>query len=256
MRDNGLRIGDRQTVIRHSLQGGLRTMADEQTFRIARSLPIFAVRDVPATLKYYCDVLGFSGAWTWDDPPTFGGACWGSIGVMFCRQPEIAAHVRGHMHSFFVEGIDALHERHRAAGAEIVIPLQDEPWGLREYTVRDPDGYHLRFGEPAHRKPTTREPLATLRIVERRPTVEEYGALIRAVGWERFAPPERREGALAGARYAIVALDGETVIGTGLVVNDGAGFYYLKDVMVHPGSQGRGVGTAILKALITTAVTD
>jgi len=22
------------------------------------------------------------------------------------------------------------------------------PWGLREYPVRDPNGYHLRFGEP------------------------------------------------------------------------------------------------------------
>ncbi|MBC9718086.1 VOC family protein [Streptomyces sp. TRM66268-LWL] len=36
--------------------------------------------------------------------------------------------------------VDSAYESMRAAGAEIVHPLQDEPWGVRRFFVRDPDG--------------------------------------------------------------------------------------------------------------------
>jgi catechol 2,3-dioxygenase-like lactoylglutathione lyase family enzyme len=39
----------------------------------------------------------------------------------------------------FVDDADAAHERYRTAGAEIVGELKTQPWGLRGFTVRDPD---------------------------------------------------------------------------------------------------------------------
>lgn len=39
-----------------------------------------------------------------------------------------------------VDDVDAVHAVVRAAGAEIVHPLQDEEWGVRRFFVRDPDG--------------------------------------------------------------------------------------------------------------------
>jgi uncharacterized glyoxalase superfamily protein PhnB len=36
--------------------------------------------------------------------------------------------------------VDAVHDAMRAAGAEIVHPLTDEPWGVRRFFVRDPSG--------------------------------------------------------------------------------------------------------------------
>lgn len=36
--------------------------------------------------------------------------------------------------------VDAVHERVRAAALEIVHPLTDEPWGVRRFFFRDPDG--------------------------------------------------------------------------------------------------------------------
>lgn len=48
---------------------------------------------------------------------------------------------------FFVIGdADELFAFHAAQGVEIIELLDDRPWGLRDYTVRDPDGYHLTFG--------------------------------------------------------------------------------------------------------------
>lgn len=39
-----------------------------------------------------------------------------------------------------VADVDAAHETMVAAGAEIVYALRDEPWGVRRFFVRDPDG--------------------------------------------------------------------------------------------------------------------
>jgi catechol 2,3-dioxygenase-like lactoylglutathione lyase family enzyme len=39
-----------------------------------------------------------------------------------------------------VEDVDAAHAAMTAAGAEIVYALRDEPWGVRRFFVRDPNG--------------------------------------------------------------------------------------------------------------------
>jgi uncharacterized glyoxalase superfamily protein PhnB len=38
------------------------------------------------------------------------------------------------------EAVDAHHDRAVAAGAEVVMELVDQPYGSREYAVRDPEG--------------------------------------------------------------------------------------------------------------------
>lgn len=40
-----------------------------------------------------------------------------------------------------VDGVDAHYERARAAGAHIDNPRVDQPYGRREYGVRDPEGH-------------------------------------------------------------------------------------------------------------------
>lgn len=114
---------------------------------IVRSEAIFAVSDVVATINFYREKLGFTEGSCWDDPPTFGFLKWGDIGLMLNLNIELAKHVEGHEHYFFVRGVDELYARHQTNGVQIISPLERKPWGEREYTVRDPNGYHLRFGE-------------------------------------------------------------------------------------------------------------
>ena len=45
-----------------------------------------------------------------------------------------------------VENADAVHDRALAEGAEIVQPLTDQPYGSRDFTLRDPEGYLWSFG--------------------------------------------------------------------------------------------------------------
>ena len=228
-------------------------MADEPAPPpLCRSDAILAVADVVAAVRYYRDKLGFTDEWLWGDPPDFGGVSWGKVGVMFCLQPALAARVEGHQHAFFVTGVDRLHELHRARGAEVVSPPEDKPWGLREYTVRDPNGYRLRFGEPVTARATSAaKPLPpNVRLVERLPTVPEYEALIRAVGWAKYTNLEAAPAALENTRYCVVAVEGDRPVGMARVVGDGGMAYFVQDVMVLPDLQRRGIGTALMGAVL------
>jgi GNAT superfamily N-acetyltransferase len=225
---------------------------DQTPPRLIGSDGILAVSDVIATLGYYCDVLGFSDRWSWGQPPDFGGVRWGKVGVMFCLQPTLAAHIAGHQHAILVEGIDALHAMHERNGAAIISPLEAKPWGLREYIVRDLNGYHLRFGEPhtEHSPTAPVRPPISFAIADRKPTVAEFQNLRDAVGWKDLANCEVATLVLNNCLHGVVAMDGERVIGIGLIVGDGATFFYLKDIVVRPEHQGQGIGTAIVDALL------
>jgi GNAT superfamily N-acetyltransferase len=220
---------------------------------LSRSEAILAVADVAATVRFYRDKLGFTGEWLWDDPPTFGGVSWGKVSVMFGRQPDLAAKVEGHQHYFFVTGIDRLHEQHRQNGVQIVSPLGAKPWGLREYTARDPNGYHLRFGEPitprASSAPAKQLPEG-VRLVERLPTVAEYETLVRAVGWAGNTNLEAAPAALQNTLFSVVAVEGDRAVGMARVVGDGATACYVQDVMVLPTYQRQGIGTALMGAVM------
>jgi uncharacterized glyoxalase superfamily protein PhnB len=45
-----------------------------------------------------------------------------------------------------VKEVDALHDRAKAAGAEIALPLTDQAYGSRDFSARDPEGHLWGFG--------------------------------------------------------------------------------------------------------------
>jgi predicted enzyme related to lactoylglutathione lyase len=55
-----------------------------------------------------------------------------------------------------VRSVDAEHERLAAAGVEILSPPVDEPWGLRECWVADPDGVRIALIEVPDAHPLRR----------------------------------------------------------------------------------------------------
>ena len=102
-----------------------------------------AVSDVRAAVEFYTTKLGFWSAFTEGDPPSMAGVNLGRVQVFLERG---APNPQGCSVYFVVGDADELYDFHRSRGVEIPRPLDDRPYGLRDYTVRDLHGYHLSFG--------------------------------------------------------------------------------------------------------------
>lgn len=50
---------------------------------------------------------------------------------------------------FHADDLDAAFEKVRAAGAEIVEEPTEQPWGVRDFAVRDPSGNLVRVDQPS-----------------------------------------------------------------------------------------------------------
>jgi catechol 2,3-dioxygenase-like lactoylglutathione lyase family enzyme len=105
--------------------------------------PILNVSDFAASMEYYTEKLGFRKLWDWGEPPDFGCVKRDGIEIFFCRGGQGQP---GTWMSIFVDDADALYDEIKAKGAKIVMPPTDEPWGMREFHVEDPDGHTIRFG--------------------------------------------------------------------------------------------------------------
>jgi catechol 2,3-dioxygenase-like lactoylglutathione lyase family enzyme len=105
--------------------------------------PGLAVPDVLAAIEFYTSRLGFTLGFTWGEPVEMAGVNLGEVQVFLNRGAPSPAGVAV---SFLVGDADELYEFHRAAGVEIAEPIEDRPYGIRDYAVRDLNGYVLGFG--------------------------------------------------------------------------------------------------------------
>ncbi|MEI9920385.1 MAG: GNAT family N-acetyltransferase [Bacteroidota bacterium] len=213
--------------------------------------PVLPVFDVPATIRYWQDILAFPNQWIWGDPPVHGGVSWHSAYLQFHLNPQQAKASAGNVIWIRVKYIDELYKIHLERKAEINEPLSLRPWGMHEYAVKDLNGYHIVFsGHSAERTKSTVFPENVI-IAERKPTREEFIALYHSVGWSGSLNMSRLDELLSAPVLSVVAIDTTTneTIGCALVTSDNASFYYIKDVMVMKEWQGKRVGTALMKAV-------
>jgi [ribosomal protein S5]-alanine N-acetyltransferase len=116
--------------------------------------PILLVPDVAATVAYYCEKLDFAVSFLYGDPPTHGAVSrgdWTTEGatIQFSQRDALDA-TRPTVELYFFVGsqIDLLYAGYVANGVEVVREPATMPWGMREFTMRDCNGYRLRFGTP------------------------------------------------------------------------------------------------------------
>jgi catechol 2,3-dioxygenase-like lactoylglutathione lyase family enzyme len=103
-------------------------------------VPILPARDMPVAQAWYCDVLGLGVNWIWKDD--FGSVGKDCVELFLYESVE----PQPGMCSLFVDDVDVVHAHAAERGAEIVSPLEDKPWNVREFSVRDPNGNVLRIG--------------------------------------------------------------------------------------------------------------
>ena len=118
---------------------------------IRQIAPQFFTTDIPATLAYYRDKLGFDCLGTWQDPPLYAIVGRDECSIHFRRAEPPAPNPNKYADELldayvFVEDADALFAEYAARGVEFTRGLADMPWRSREFVVKDCDGRLLAFG--------------------------------------------------------------------------------------------------------------
>ena len=115
--------------------------AKQSLTSIGPPVPELPVTDVERAQQHYRDALGFEIGWLYPGKE-IGAVSRGDVAIFFRkRTPPFEAPV----HWMFAEDIDATYDELKSRGANIVEPLEQKPWGLRQFTVEDLDGNRFYF---------------------------------------------------------------------------------------------------------------
>jgi uncharacterized glyoxalase superfamily protein PhnB len=138
--------------------GGMQSAEREQT--VSTPATAMRYRDVAAAADWLCAAFGFEKQTVLADGAgrtlyaqlTFGRALLMLAPVgespieRFMKQPDEIGGAETQSTYFVVGDADAHHAKAKAAGAEIVLPVDDDDFGGRGYTCRDPEGHLWTFG--------------------------------------------------------------------------------------------------------------
>lgn len=85
-----------------------------------------------------------------------------------------------------------------------------------------------------------------IEFIERAPKARDFVALRELIGWGGM-PIEMAQSSIDNSLYIVSAYQGNQLVATGRVVGDGYMYFYIQDVIVHPESQGLGLGAKIME---------
>ena len=126
---------------------------------IAGSEPQLLVGDIGRSCEFFCGKLGFSLVFTYGSPPYYAqvGRDAARLNLRYLKVPVIDSVVRDReellsasMTVATAEEIKLLFLEFRSSGITFHQTLKRQPWGARNFVVKDPDGNLLLFAGPAN----------------------------------------------------------------------------------------------------------
>ena len=117
---------------------------------IRRIAPQFFTLDIPRTLAYYKDKLGFECSGTWQDPPVYAIVTRDQHAIHFrCAAPPTPnpdKYSDELLDAYLlIDDADSLYAEYTSRGVEFTRELGNTPWRTREFVVKDCDGRLLAF---------------------------------------------------------------------------------------------------------------
>lgn len=141
--------------------------------KIHRLTPILNVSSVPASLAWF-EQLGWTRGFTWNQggmiadagdrnehgDAGFGAVCCGEVEIFLCHGAQGSRGTilprfpgddmtDGVWMSWWLNSpaeVDELHALAQRLGFTVTYPPTNEPWGVREFHLRHPDGHTFRVG--------------------------------------------------------------------------------------------------------------
>ncbi len=124
------------------------------TAKIIGSAPVLLVADVVEAAHYYRDKAGFTFDRFWGDPPCFCILRRDNFHLMLREVDDTSMIVPRRKATgglwdvyFWVDDVAALFSELEKRNVRIGSPLCDQPYGCREFGIRDLDDYEIAFGQ-------------------------------------------------------------------------------------------------------------
>lgn len=122
-------------------------MAGSESLHFQSVTPILSVADLPQALAWYETSFGFQRAWTWGDPIHLASVCRGGVELNLGQRGVVGPAGPSQIY-LRVAPIEAFWDLAQASGATIQVPIDDRPYGLRDFSILDASGNRIDFGEP------------------------------------------------------------------------------------------------------------
>ncbi len=131
--------------------------------RLTQLRPMLATSNMTRTIAFYRDKLGFELKGSFGEPPAWCHLERDGVVMMFNAPPsgsvlrDVPPKSRDdQIFYFYPDDVVALHAE-LAKKRVNLSPLRVTAYGMREFEMRDPDGYWLWFGQPTDDPPTVTE---------------------------------------------------------------------------------------------------
>ena len=117
--------------------------------------PTLAVRNMKQTIEFYRNSLGFEEGITFPDAsnPQYADLAKDGMVLMFIPAENIGIGSEEKLGTgvnlyLEIEGdIDEYYQRLKKRGVKIAVDIKDEPYGIRDFTIEDINGYKLTFNQ-------------------------------------------------------------------------------------------------------------
>lgn len=110
------------------------------TYTLKQPIPVLNVRDLQEALDFFTQRLGFGEPWLHEG--YYGGISKDGQQIHLAKA-DVA---KPSMIYNFVDSVDALYSDLKSAGVEIETEIQDQFYGMRDFTIKDPSGNSIGFG--------------------------------------------------------------------------------------------------------------
>ena len=114
---------------------------------LAAFAAVFTVVEVAPSLRFFVDRLGFKIHFQMGEPATYAIVERDQVSLHLMPASQDARGLGRSSIYVFAAGVDRLHDELLSRGCPIEAAPEDLSYGMREMSVRDPDGNRLTFGE-------------------------------------------------------------------------------------------------------------
>jgi len=107
---------------------------------------VFHVSDLARSIDFYTTLLGFKVDFSVGEPANYAGLNWNGVLLhLGCQLPHTNSIGHGNVYLVFDE-VDTIYKRLLDAGVEFYSPIGDQPYGMRDFCAKDPDGNQIGMG--------------------------------------------------------------------------------------------------------------